>query len=66
MNLAFWVLIGGVAGILAGLFFGDYCATLAPVGFAYVMLLEAAVYPYLICSLLHGLGSLDAAIWTLE
>jgi len=61
VNLAYWVLIGGVAGIVAGLFFGDYCAALAPIGFAYVMLLEAAVYPYLICSLLHGLGSLEPA-----
>jgi len=32
-----------------------------PIGFAYVMLLEAAVYPHLICSLLHGLGSLEPA-----
>ncbi len=61
MNLAVRVLVGGVAGILAGLFFGDYCGVLRPVGFAYVMLLEAAVYPYLICSLLHGLGSLEPA-----
>jgi len=61
VNLAYWVLIGGVAGIVVGLFFGDDCAALAPVGYAYVMLLEAAVYPYLICSLLHGLGSLEPA-----
>ncbi len=61
MNLASWVLIGGVAGILTGLFFGSDCAVLSPIGFAYVMLLEAAVYPYLICSLLYGLGSLEPA-----
>ena len=61
MNLAVRVLIGGLAGLLAGLFFGDYCGVLRPIGFAYVMLLEAAVYPYLICSLLHGLGSLEPA-----
>jgi proton glutamate symport protein len=61
VNLAGRVLIGGGAGILAGLFFGDYCGVLRPVGFAYVMLLEAAVYPYLICSLIHGLGSLEPA-----
>lgn len=61
MNLASWVLVGGVAGIAAGAFFGDGCAILQPIGFAYVGLLEAAVYPYLICSLLHGLGSLQPA-----
>ena len=59
MNLAAWVLVGGAAGILVGLLFGDDCAILSPIGFAYVGLLQAAVYPYLICSLLHGLGSLE-------
>jgi proton glutamate symport protein len=59
MNLATWVLVGGVAGILAGITFGEGCAILSPIGFVYVGLLQAAVYPYLICSLLHGLGSLD-------
>lgn len=59
MNLPAWVLVGGGAGIVAGLVFGSHCERLRPIGFAYVMLLEAAVYPYLICSLLHGLGSLE-------
>jgi Na+/H+-dicarboxylate symporter/ABC-type amino acid transport substrate-binding protein len=59
MNLASWVLVGGAAGILAGVLFGESCAILSPIGFIYVGLLQAAVYPYLICSLLHGLGSLD-------
>jgi Na+/H+-dicarboxylate symporter/ABC-type amino acid transport substrate-binding protein len=59
VNLALWVLIAGLAGLFVGLFFGDYCGVFRPIGFAYVMLLEAAVYPYLICSLLHGLGSLE-------
>ena len=59
MNLASWVLVGGAAGVAAGVLFGDACAILSPIGFAYVGLLEAAVYPYLICSLLHGLGSLQ-------
>jgi len=61
MNLASWVLVGGAAGILAGTVFGDDCAILNPIGFAYVGLLQAAVYPYLICSLLHGLESLEPA-----
>src|SRR5882672_3172523 len=61
MKLASWVLVGGVAGILAGITFGESCAILSPIGFVYVGLLQAAVYPYLICSLLHGLGSLDSS-----
>jgi proton glutamate symport protein len=59
MNLASWVLVGGAAGILAGIMFGEDCAVLSPIGLAYVGLLQAAVYPYIICSLLHGLGSLE-------
>jgi Bacterial extracellular solute-binding proteins, family 3 len=61
MNLAYWVLVGGAAGVLAGLFFGSSGEVLRAIGSAYVMLLEAAVYLYLICSLLHGLGSLEPA-----
>jgi Sodium:dicarboxylate symporter family len=61
MNLASWVLVGGVAGILTGIMFGESCAVLSPLGLIYVGLLQAAVYPYLICSLLHGLGSLDSS-----
>ncbi len=55
------VLVGGFAGILLGLFVGDYAHLLRPIGQVYVMLLEVAVYPYLICSLLHGLGSMSPA-----
>ena len=58
-NLPLWVAVGALAGILAGLFFGEYCRVLSPVGSAYVMLLQVVVYPYIICSLLHGLGRLS-------
>jgi Na+/H+-dicarboxylate symporter/ABC-type amino acid transport substrate-binding protein len=61
VSLTAWVLVGGTLGIASGFFFGAACQVLSPIGFAYVMLLEAAVYPYLICSLLHGLGSLEPA-----
>ena len=45
-------------GIFTGLFLGDYAVVFRPVGQVYIMLLEAAVYPYLIASLLHGLSSM--------
>ena len=66
-QLSVWpVAIGGATGILAGLFFGDYAHLIRPVGEVYVLLLEVAVYPYLICSLLHGLGSMaPAQAWRL-
>jgi Na+/H+-dicarboxylate symporter len=60
------VLVGAVGGILAGLFFGDSARVLQPIGDIYAKLLEVAVYPYLICSLLHGLGRLTpSAAWRL-
>ncbi|HEY5813408.1 MAG TPA: cation:dicarboxylase symporter family transporter [Terrimicrobiaceae bacterium] len=60
------VAAGGLAGILLGLLVGDYAHILRPLGAVYVMLLEVAVYPYLICSLLHGLGSMaPAQAWKL-
>ena len=53
-------------GILLGVFLGDYAHSLRPIGQLYVLLLEVAVYPYLICSLLHGLGSMaPAQAWRL-
>ena len=65
--LSVWpVAAGGITGILVGVFFGDYAHFLRPVGNVYVMLLEVAVYPYLIRSLMHGLGSLaPAQAWRL-
>lgn len=61
-NLPLWVAIGALLGIFAGIFFGEDCKVLSPIGSAYVMLLQAVVYPYIICSLLHGLGRLTPAM----
>ncbi|HEX4140377.1 MAG TPA: cation:dicarboxylase symporter family transporter, partial [Candidatus Methylacidiphilales bacterium] len=52
------VAVAAVLGIFTGLFLGDYAVVFRPIGQIYIMLLEAAVYPYLIASLLHGLGSM--------
>jgi proton glutamate symport protein len=60
-SLAVLVLIGGVLGILAGIFFGEYCRVLSPFGSVYIMLLQSVVFPYILCSLIHGLGSLEPA-----
>ncbi len=60
------VLAGALAGVLTGLFFGDGARVLQPIGDIYAKLLEVAVYPYLVCSLLHGLGRITpAAAWRL-
>lgn len=59
INLPIKILIGAVAGILTGLLIGEDAAVLNFIGDAYVQLLVMCVYPYLIASLLHGLGKLD-------
>ncbi len=53
------VLIGGILGVLTGVFFGEHAAVLEPIGSAYVLLVQAVVYPYIIASLLHGLGAMS-------
>ncbi len=62
LSLPARVLVGAVLGVLLGLFVGDYTRVLEPVGRAYVQLLAMCVFPYLIASLLHGLGRLDPAV----
>lgn len=57
-GLPAWIAIGAVAGILAGIGFGERMAVFRPIGSAYAMLLQIAVYPYLLSSLLYALGRL--------
>ena len=66
-SLSVWVvLLAAVAGIIVGLFLGDYAGVLRPIGTGYAMLLGGAVYPYLICSLLLGLGRMAPGVgWRL-
>ena len=61
LSLPAWVLMGAAFGTLVGIFLGEGCAVLKPIGSAYVMMLQAVVYPYIICSLVHGLGRLSPA-----
>jgi proton glutamate symport protein len=62
VGLPIWILIGAAAGVLAGVVFGERAAILKPLGSAYAMMLQVAVYPYLLCSLLWGLGRLQPAM----
>ncbi|MCG8546276.1 MAG: cation:dicarboxylase symporter family transporter [Alphaproteobacteria bacterium] len=58
-RLPAWVLIGAVLGIFIGVVFGEAAAVLEPIGTSYVLMMEIVVFPYIICTLLHGLGSLS-------
>jgi Na+/H+-dicarboxylate symporter/ABC-type amino acid transport substrate-binding protein len=58
VTLPEWILAGAILGIAAGLIFGERTAILQPIGDAYGAMLQIAVYPYLLCSLMYGLGRL--------
>jgi Na+/H+-dicarboxylate symporter len=59
LSLPAWVVVGSLAGIVTGIVFGERASVLVPIGSAYAMMLQIAIYPYLICSLLLGLGRLS-------
>jgi proton glutamate symport protein len=52
------IVLGAILGIAAGIVFGERAAVLQPIGDAYAAMLQIAVYPYLLCSLMYGLGRL--------
>ncbi len=54
------ILIGLVSGIATGIFFGELCAPLQIVGDGFVKLLQMTILPYIVVSLILGIGSLDA------
>jgi Na+/H+-dicarboxylate symporter/ABC-type amino acid transport substrate-binding protein len=55
------VLGGALLGILVGLLIGTRAEALRPVGLAYTMMLESVIYPYILSSIIAGLGALAPA-----
>jgi proton glutamate symport protein len=60
-RLPIYILASAVIGMVTGLTIGDNAGILEPIGLAYSKMLEIAVFPYLVCSLLVGLGGLPRA-----
>lgn len=58
MRKTMQILIGLAAGVLCGLFFGDVCRVLEPVGTAFIKLMQMAVIPYVVVSLIGSIGDL--------
>ena len=56
------VMLGLGLGVFTGLFFGEPAGSLNIFGEAYIRLLQMTVIPYIIVSLIGGLGRLDADI----
>jgi Na+/H+-dicarboxylate symporter/ABC-type amino acid transport substrate-binding protein len=61
MSLSTNILLGLVLGIAAGLFFGEPMGALDVAGDAFVRLLQMTVLPYVVVSLIAGLGRLSYA-----
>lgn len=61
LQLSTQILIGLVLGVGCGLFFGDWCSSLAVLGDAFVGLLRMTVLPYIGVTLVASLGRLS---WT--
>jgi len=58
LGLSEYILIGLVLGILCGFTFGEYCTVLKVFGDVYLKLLQMSILPYIIVSLIAGIGSL--------
>ncbi len=59
LGLSELTLIGLFAGISCGLFFGEGCARFQILGDAFVGLLQMTVLPYIVLSLVGGIGKLN-------
>ncbi len=53
------ILIGLVLGVLTGLFMGEYASPLSTIGRAYIGLLQMSILPYMVISLVTGIGGLS-------
>jgi Na+/H+-dicarboxylate symporter len=52
------ILIGMVLGIVCGIIFGEYCAFLQIIGDGFIKLLQMTILPYILISLILGIGGL--------
>lgn len=60
MSLSTKVLLGLAIGVIFGIFFGEQVAFLKIFGDAFIMLMQMTVLPYIMVSLVSGLGSLSS------
>lgn len=58
LSLSAKILIGMGLGIVVGVFFGEYCAILQIIGDAFIKLLQITILPYIMVSMIVGIGGL--------
>ncbi len=61
LGLSWQIVIGLVLGVGVGVFFGEAVTPLQPVADTYIRLMQMTVLPYLILTLIAGLGGMDPA-----
>ena len=59
ISLSTYIFLGLILGVVVGLFLGEMARPLNFIGMAFIKLLQMAVFPYIVVSLIHGLGSLS-------
>ena len=59
LSLATLIIIAMILGILCGLTFGERCRDLSIIGNVYITLLQMCVLPYVVLSILYGIGKLS-------
>ena len=59
ISLSTQILIGLTLGLFVGLFFGDKASALAIISRAYIGLIQMSILPYMVASLMLGIGSLN-------
>ena len=58
-SLSTTIIFSLLLGVACGIFFGEYCSGLRIVGDAFIMLLQMSVLPFIVVSLIAGMGSLS-------
>jgi Na+/H+-dicarboxylate symporter len=58
ISLSTGILIGMILGLLCGIFFGEYCGFLQIIGDGFIKLLQMTILPYIVVSMILGIGGL--------
>ena len=59
ITLSTAILIGLVAGIFCGVFLGEYASAFSFIGNAFIRLLQMSILPFIVVSLIAGIGRLS-------
>lgn len=60
-NLKAKIFAGFIGGIIVGLFFGELCSALEPVSSTFIKIWQITIIPFIVVSLLLGIGGLKQA-----